>query len=303
MKDLINSLKDNKSYVTLETTPSKLPTLDNILDSVNQYELDKKVDGFSVTDNPLAKLKYSSTLASVKLQSTFSKPVICTLSMRDKNKIALQSDLLGLNDFDVTNILALTGDPAKMSDQPHTKGVFEGNSNLLLQIVKSFNEGIDFASKPFKTQPKSINAFTVSNAYAKNFNSIKKKMVSKISNYSCGIITQPVFDVESAKNLLTIFEESLKEFDDERSQCQLVLGVFPITKFRTAQFLSSHVPGIFVPDSWLSNLSQAKKVSEEKEFEVGLSMSLELFNDIKKIHPKIHLMTANNFDIANEILK
>ena len=247
-------------------------------------------------------MKYSSIIASIKLQMKFNKPVICTISMRDKNKIALQSDLLGLNDFDILNILALTGDPINMSDQPHSKGVFKNNSNLLLKIIKSFNEGIDFSSKPFKIIPKKIYAFSVSNAYAKNYNSIKKKMISKISNYSCGIITQPIFDIENSKKLITIFNEARAEFNDDRKDTQLILGIFPITKFRTAQFLSSHVPGIFVPDSWMLKLSEAKKVSEKKEFEVGLDLSKTLFEEIKKIHPKIHLMTANHFDIANKIL-
>jgi methylenetetrahydrofolate reductase (NADPH) len=302
MTDLIQKLQSDEFYITLETTPSKSPTIDNILSEIEKYDLQNRVLGFSVTDNPLAKMKYSSTIASIKLQSKFNKPVICTLSMRDKNKIALQSDLLGLNDFDVTNILALTGDPTKLSDQPHAKGVFEANSSLLLQIIKSFNEGLDFSSKPFNIKPKTINGFSVVNSHAKNFNTLKKKMFDKVSNYSCGIITQPVYDVENAKKLLEIFEEVVSTFDDERKNAKLILGVFPITKFRTAQFLSAHVPGIFVPDDWISKLSSAKSISDQKEIEIGLEMSKELFEDIKKLHPKIHLMTANNFDIADKII-
>ena len=80
---------------------------------------------------------------TVKLQETFNLPAIATMSMRDRNKIALQGDLLGANDLDVVNILALTGDPAKMSDQPNTKAVLEGNSTLLLQMIRNFNNGID----------------------------------------------------------------------------------------------------------------------------------------------------------------
>jgi methylenetetrahydrofolate reductase (NADPH) len=302
MTDLIQKLQSDEFYITLETTPSKSPTIDNILSEIEKYDLQNRVLGFSVTDNPLAKMKYSSTIASIKLQSKFNRPVICTLSMRDKNKIALQSDLLGLNDFDVTNILALTGDPTKLSDQPHAKGVFEGNSSLLLQIIKSFNEGLDFSSKPFNIKPKTINGFSVVNSHAKNFNTLKKKMFDKVSNYSCGIITQPVYDIENAKKLLEIFEEIVSTFDDERKNAKLILGVFPITKFRTAQFLSAHVPGIFVPDDWISKLSSAKSISDQKEIEIGLEMSKELFEDIKKLHPKIHLMTANNFDIADKII-
>jgi 5,10-methylenetetrahydrofolate reductase len=71
---------------------------------------------------------------------------------------------------------------------------------------------------------------------------------------------------------------------------------------RTAQFLASHVPGINVPKCWIEELRLASKDGTQKEFEVGLALSKELFEDIKKLHPKIHLMTANNFTLANELL-
>ena len=77
------------------------------------------------------------------------------MTMRDRNKIALQSDLLGANDFDIRAILALTGDPAKMSDQPNSKGVFEANSLMLLKMIKSFNYGW-ILQEPFKIEPKQI---------------------------------------------------------------------------------------------------------------------------------------------------
>ena len=70
------------------------------------------------------------------------------MSMRDRNKIALQSDLLGANEVDIRAILALTGDPATISDQPHAKGVFEADSSMLLDIISCSNSGIDYAGKP-----------------------------------------------------------------------------------------------------------------------------------------------------------
>ena len=155
-QDFIYKLQ-NDSYITLETTPTHEPTFDNIINKIEQYNLSNKIDGFSTTDNPLAKLKYNSILASIKLQEKFCKPVITTMSMRNRNKIALQSDLLGANDFDIRTILALTGDPAHMSDQPHSKGVFESNSNMLLEIIRSFNNGMDYAGKQFKIKPKNLN--------------------------------------------------------------------------------------------------------------------------------------------------
>jgi len=298
---LLDTLK-NDTYITLETTPSHEPSFDGILEKIKQYDLSKKIVGFSTTDNPLAKLKYNSLFAAVKLQQEFNLPCIATMSMRDRNKIALQSDLLGANDFDVRAILALTGDPANMSDQPHTKGVFESNSNMLLEIINSFNNGMDYAGKPFKTAPKQISPFAVVNSYAKSFKSLEKKMTKKIKNKAVGIISQPVYNLENAKQLKQSFDNAKNTFNDSRNESQLILGIFPITKLRTAQFLSSHVPGIHVPDMWIDELCKAAKISSEEEYKVGMKLSLDLFNQIKEYHPKIHLMTANKFDIANELL-
>ena len=298
---LIEKLQ-NDSYLTLETTPSHEPIFDNIISKIEKLNLDKKVDGFTTTDNPLAKLKYNSFFAALKLQNSFSKPVIATLSMRDRNKIALQSDLLGANDFNIRAILALTGDPASMSDQPRTTGVFEGNSNMLLEIVNSFNNGMDYSGKLFKTAPKKIYPFSVINSYAKNMKKLQKRMHKKILNHTCGIIAQPIYDINNAKELLDMFNDAKKNFSDDRNNSQLIIGVFPITRLKTAQFLSSHVPGIYVPQLWIDKLTVAAKIGVDEEQKVGLELSKNLFDMVQKYHPKIHLMTANKFDLANEII-
>ncbi|MEA2050330.1 MAG: methylenetetrahydrofolate reductase [Campylobacterota bacterium] len=300
-KQLIQKLQEDK-YTTLETTPSHEPIFDNIIDKIEQYNLQNLVDGFSTTDNPLAKLKYNAMFASIKLQQRFNKPVITTMSMRDRNKIALQSDLLGGNDFDVRAILALTGDPAHMSDQPHTKGVFESNSNMLLEVINSFNNGMDYSGKPFKTAPKQIYPFSVINSYAKNMKSLEKKMFKKIQNGTKGIITQPVYDIKNAQDLIKYFNSAKDGFNDDRDKSQLILGVFPITQLRTAQFLSSHVPGIYVPQDWIDKLTIASKIDKEEERKVGMELSSSLLKSIQDIHPKVHIMTANKFDIASELL-
>jgi len=298
---LIKKLQEDK-YITLETTPSHEPYFDHIIEKIKVTGIDKKVDGFSATDNPLAKLKYNALFASMKIQNEFNKPCIATMTMRDRNKIALQSDLLGANDFDVRAILALTGDPAKMSDQPHAKGVFESNSNMLLKIIKSFNFGMDFAGRPFKFTPKEIYPFAVTNSYAKNFKTLEKKIHKKINEGAIGIISQPVYDIENAKQLLESFENAKQDVVEEKKNAQLIFGVFPITKLRTALFLSAQVPGIHVPQDWIDKLEVAYKISEEEEYKVGMELNRNLLNDIQDIHPKIHLMTANKFDLANELL-
>jgi len=293
--------KLKERYITLETTPPKLPTVDIMMENIKKSGAYKFVDGFSTTDCPLSKLKYNSIIAAYKLQEKFKKPVIATMSMRDRNKIALQSDLLGANDLDITNILALTGDPANMSDQPKAKAVVEGSSILLLEIIRAFNNGMDYAGKEFKIKPKPITPFAVSNSYARNYSTIEKKIFKKIQNYAVGIITQPVYDISIVYKLKEIKNKIIKEFNDERKNSELIFGFFPITKLKTAQFLHAHVPGIYVPEEWIEKLIKAHKISEEEEYKVGMELSRNLFQKLLKVHPKIHIMTANRFEIVKEL--
>jgi 5,10-methylenetetrahydrofolate reductase len=301
-KELIDKLH-NDTYITLETTPGHSATFSQTIDKIEALGLHNMVDGFSTTDNPLAKLKYNALFAARMLQERFKKPVIATMSMRDRNKIALQSDLLGANEINVRAILALTGDPATISDQPKAKGVFEGDSSLLLDIISAFNSGMDYAAKPFAERPKQIYPFAVVNAYAKNPKTLQKKMQKKIKHGAKAIITQPVYDIENAKRLLQLQESANAECCMENKSAELIFGVFPITKLRTAQFLSSHVPGINVPPCWIDKLREAHKIGTDEEYKVGFELSKELFENLKELHPKIHLMTANQFSIAKDILK
>ncbi len=299
-EQLIDKLQ-NSTYITLETTPPHSARFKPVVDLIADLGLDTMVDGFSTTDNPLAKLKYNALFASQLLQNRFNKPVLATMSMRDRNRIALQSDLLGANEANVRAVLALTGDPVKISDQKEAKGVFEGDSTLLLDIISSLNNATDMMGKAFKDAPETIYPFAVVNSHARNPKSLQKKMLKKINHGAVGIITQPVYDLDNAKLLIELMENANSDSDKE-TKSTLILGLFPITKLRTAKFLDAHVPGIHVPTYWIEALEKAAAVSEDEEYKVGFELSKKLFDEIKAVHPKIHLMTANHFQIAKDIL-
>ncbi|MCH9813757.1 MAG: methylenetetrahydrofolate reductase [Epsilonproteobacteria bacterium] len=301
-EQFIEKLK-NDSFLTLETTPKHSATFTPIIERIKELGLHKKVDGFSVTDSPLAKMRYSALFASLKLQNTFKKPTIATVSMRDRNKIGLQSDLLGANESDIRAILALTGDPASMSDQPKTKGVFEGNSTLLLDMINCFNGGIDYAGKPLDTRPAPIYPFAVANAFARNPKNLQKKLRLKLEHGAQGVITQPVYSIENAKMLLELFAKAKIEAGPKAKEAELILGFFPITKLRTAQFLTAHVPGVEVPKTWSEKLFNAKNISDVEQEKIGLEMSIQTFSDIYDLHPKMHMMAANNFALAKKIIE
>ncbi len=296
-------LQSDRPFITVEITPPHGASIDRIIETIRELELDKKVVGFSVTDNPLAKLKMDATLSAIKIQQSFKKPVITTMSMRDKNKLSLQSTLLGANDFNIRVILALTGDPAKLSDQPEVKGVLERDSTLLLSIIYRLNNGLDYNNSPLNPKPKPIYPFAVSNAYAKNMKNIKKKMVKKLDYGARGIITQPVYDLDNAKELIEIFESAKEEsIRDTAKDAQLILGQFPVVRARTANFIADRVPGITVPKDIIDEMNLAQMDGEAKEQEVGFNISKEIFDTVIKFHPKVHLMTHNRFDLCSKLI-
>jgi len=296
-------LCNDKKFITIEVNPPHGASIDGIIEDIKKYGLHEKVTGFSCTDNPLAKLKMSGVLSAIKIQQTFKKPVIATMSMRDKNKLSLQSTLLGANDFDLRCILALTGDPAKFSDQPEVKGVLERDSTLLLSIIYHLNNGVDYSNKALKPAPKPIYPFAVTNATAKDMKNLQKRMVKKLNYGARAIITQPVYDLDNAKELLALFDEA-KEMSvrDTAKEAHLVLGQFPIVRARTANFIDDKVPGISVPKEIIDEMNLAAMDGEEKEQEVGFALSKRIFDDIMKEHAKVHLMTHNRFDLCSELI-
>jgi 5,10-methylenetetrahydrofolate reductase len=290
-------------YITVEVNPPHGASLDKIITSIRDVNLDKKITGFSVTDNPLAKLKMSGVLSAIKLQQAFDKPVIATMSMRDKNKLSLQSTLLGANDFDIRCILALTGDPAKFSDQPEVKGVLERDSTLLLSIIYHLNNGVDYSNKALNPTPKPIYPFAVSNSYARNMKSLQKRIVKKLDYGARAIITQPIYDLDNAKELLELFEEAKSmSIRDTAKDAQLIIGQFPIVRARTASFIDDNVPGISVPKDIIDEMNLAKMDGEEKEQEVGFALSKRVFDEMIDIHGKVHLMTHNRFDLCSDLI-
>ncbi|MFA7610270.1 MAG: methylenetetrahydrofolate reductase, partial [Sulfurimonas sp.] len=142
----------------------------------------------------------------------------------------------------------------------------------------------------------------VVNSYAKNPKTLQKKMLKKIQHGALGIITQPVYDLQSAELLLELKESANSQCRTDNKSAELILGIFPITKLRTAQFLSAHVPGINVPDEWIEALRVANEKGAKEEYRVGFELSKKLFDELKVLHPKLHLMTANHFELAKNIL-
>jgi len=286
------------SFLSLEVSPPREPTLNPLLEKIEESGVLEYIDAFSVTDAPLSVPKYNSVIAGYRLQSRFGKPVITTITMRDRNKIALIGELLGANDLGVTTILALTGDPVRLSPI-EAKGVFEGNSLFLLELIATLNRGIDpVTGKEFKTSPKPFLPLAVSNSSPNNWRGLERKIWKKIEKGAEGIITQPVYNLEDGERLLQIMEKVKKEF----GRGEIILGFFPITSYRTALFLKEKLPGVTLPEKIFKIMEKAHQKGKEWELEEGLKISRELFHQLWELHPKIHFMSSNRFHLLPQLL-
>lgn len=298
LDQLITKLKSNQAFLSVEVSPSLSSTIgQSVIDELKSL---KQADCFVCTDSPLARLKPSSILTSIKLQNALKKPVICTFSMRDRNSIALCGDILGANEFGLRSFLSLSGDGVKNGDCVGAKGVFEESSLKLGRIIDGLNQGIAANGKVLKDSVETIYNFSVINSYANNTESLKKKMLKKLSNSAVqGLFTQPVFSLEAARFLL----ESMESINKELGQnCVMILGFFPVLSYKVALFLRDKLPGVYIPNEWVQKLEKASIKGKEVERKIGLELSRELFKDLQTLHNKFHFMSANKPSLLREFV-
>ncbi|MEI0611107.1 methylenetetrahydrofolate reductase [Brachyspira pilosicoli] len=301
IESFIKKLENNDEYTfTLEISPQAKYDLSYIEEKINNSQIQNYVDAFVVTDSPFANIKISPILAAIQLQQRLNnnKPFIATQTMRDKNSIALQNDLIGANYFDIRMILAVTGDAIANGNQKQAKGVFEGNSNLLIDIIKNLNKSKSLGEFTFKEPLKPIYPFCVINSYAKNDDSLKVRLAKKANSGVKAIFTQPIYEVDRLEFLLKCIDElPLKE------KPILVPGFFPVLTYKTAYFIYYKLSGSYIPEKWLSKLKKASDKSEEEERKTAIELSSKLFEDMLKIHKKMHIMSLNNYEFVVNLLK
>lgn len=301
VENFIKKLENNNEYCfTLEISPQAKYDLSYIEEKINNSQIQNYTDAFVVTDSPFANIKISPILAAIQLQQRLNnnKPFIATQTMRDKNSIALQNDLIGANYFDIRMILAVTGDAIANGNQKQAKGVFEGNSNLLIDIIKNLNKSKSLGEFTFKEPLKPIYPFCVINSYAKNDDSLKVRLAKKANSGVKAIFTQPIYEVERLEFLLKCIDElPLKE------KPILVPGFFPVLTYKTAYFIYYKLSGSYIPEKWLSKLKKSSDKSEEEERKTAIELSSKLFEDMLKIHKKMHIMSLNNYEFVVDLLK
>lgn len=286
----IKKIDSDEKLFTLEIVPSTKTSPEYISDNIKNSKIDDYVDGFVVVDSPFAKLRSSSILTSIKLQSVIKKPFISTITARDRNSLAIQADLIGANSFDMRLFLALTGDAMKLGNQKQAKPVFEGNSGLVIEIIKKLNNDESVGGYKLKSDLKPIYPFSVINSYAKDDDRLRRRLFDKTNSGTKAIFTQPIFEIDRLKMMLDFLSDM-----PNKNKVHLVSGFFPIFTYKTAYFLYSKLPGAYIPLMWLDKMKDASLKGVDEEFKVGFELSYNMFYDMLKLNNKIHIMCLNNY--------
>lgn len=251
------------------------------------------VDGITLSDNSLATVRIANATIAAELKLTYGITPIVHLTTRDHNLIGLQSEIMGLHSLGIEDILAVTGDPAKLGDFPGATSVGDVRSVELIKLIKQFNSGIGPTGKSLKqaTDFRVAGAFNP-NAYRTN---VSTKSIERKISYGCDyIITQPVFDlanVDALADALAANDVNIPVF----------IGVMPLVSKRNAEFLHHEVHGIRLPKTVLERMAQAETDGNERA--VGLQIAKELIDGICAHFNGVHIVTPfNRFKTVIELV-
>lgn len=254
ISELERHLKEGKFVYTGELEPEKTTDISETIEMAR--ELKGYVVACNVTDNPRACAYISSVVASYLIQKEAGMEVIFQLTCRDRNRLALTSELLGAYALGIRNVLALTGDHTTLGDNPQAKPVFDLDSaQLIYMIRKMVDEKTDLAGNPIHHPPKFI-VGGVANPNAEPLEAEILKFARKVKAGMQFCQTQVTFDIEKTKAFL-------KEV--ERFEVPVILGIFPLKSYGIAEFFDKNVPGCAVPRHLLESLKEIDKEIADKQ--------------------------------------
>jgi len=262
-------LSEGRFVVTAEIGPPKGSDANKIRDKAMLVK--GSADAFNITDNQTAVVRMSSFAGSVILLQMNMEPIM-QMTCRDRNRIGLQSDVLGAAALGVRNILCLTGDHQSFGNHPAAKGVYDVDSIQLLQIIKNMRDaGVFQSGDPLLAERPIVFLGAAANPYADPFDAQVDRLRKKIDVGAEFIQTQSVYNIEKFSRWM----------DDVRSQgldkkVHILAGVTPLKSVRMAERMKFHVPGTDVPDVVYQRMKNT--IDPKKE---GYAIALETIRELK----------------------
>ncbi|HNW60927.1 MAG TPA: methylenetetrahydrofolate reductase [bacterium] len=238
------------------------------------------VDAVNITDNQTAIVRLSSIAAGKILLEEGVEPIV-QMTCRDRNRIAIQSDLLGAAAMGIENLLCLTGDHQRFGDHPEAKGVFDLDSIQLIAAVQQMNAGTLLSGQVLKKAP-DFYIGAAANPFAEPLEMRLIRLEKKISSGAAFIQTQPVFDLDQFGRWL---ELARRRGLHERTA--ILAGVLPVKSLKALEYMAREVPGMRIDPAYLERMAAAAAPQEE-----GVTIALELIRALRAMPgvAGIHLM-------------
>lgn len=287
--ELARKLQAGRFVISVELDPPRGTNPAKILAGAAMLK-EQGVDCINIGDSPMARVRMSALAMAVQVQRDAGLEAIIHCTTRDRNLMAIQSDLIGAHALGIRNIIALTGDPPRTGDYPHVTAVWDVDSVGFIRILKGLNQGRDFNGNSIGA-PTSFFVACAVTPKAPDRAREKQRFKEKLEAGADLVMTQPLYTVED-------LEEFLEEFGPIPRP--VLLGVMPLQSHRHAEFLHHEVGGIEVPD----HLRERMRKAGDRGKEEGLAISLEFISRIRGLVNGVYIMPSfGRYEVASEIVK
>jgi methylenetetrahydrofolate reductase (NADPH) len=279
--------------VTGELGPPKsanLETLKHHAEAMRNY-----VEAYNITDNQTAIVRTSSIGVAATLIQMGLEPNV-QMTVRDRNRICLQSDLLGAVSFGVRNFLCLQGDHAKFGNEPQSKNVYDLDSMQLIQAVRKMrDEGVFVGGERLEHPLPRIFIGAVANPFADPFEYRPLRLAKKVAAGAQFIQTQCIFDLERFEKWM----EKVRELGLHK-KVYILGGVTPIKSIGAARYMQNNVSGMIVPEALIERLKGAQDKKKE-----GINIAVETIQRLKEIEgvAGVHIMAIAWEEVVPEIVE
>ena len=275
--------------VSAEVGPPKGFHVDHLLEDAKKYL--SGISAVNVTDNQSSVMRLGSLAMSKALLDQGLTPIY-QLTCRDRNRIALQSDLLSAAMFGIENLLLLTGDHTKLGDHPQAKPVFDLDSVSLIHAVKQLESGVDLGGNELVGEPPKFAKGAVVSPCSDSVDAQLAKMERKVRAGADYFQTQAVFEPEK----FIRFMEKAKQFGKP-----VQVGIIIPKSAGMAKFMNNNVAGIHVPDEMIEELKKDKE--KTKAGITGVEIAARIIKECRPYCQGVHIMALGWEDKVPELLK
>lgn len=287
-------LRAGRFAVTAELNPPDSSDPQKVYDAA--LVLSHVCDAINATDASGANCHMSSVAICALLTRAGYEPVM-QVSCRDRNRIAIQGDVLGGAAMGVRNVLCLTGDDTSVGDQPQAKRVFDLDSIHLLYTIKTMRDQGRFLSGREISEPPRFFLGAASNPFVPPYDWRPQRLAKKVQAGANFIQTQYCFDVKR-------FKEFMKQVRDLGldEKVFILVGVGPLRSEHTAEFMRTKVPGVIIPDKVVERLRKAPKQEKQNE---GKRICIEIIQQVKEMKgvSGVHVMAYRQEELVAEIIE